>query len=157
MRIGIGIDVHPFAEHRRLVLGGVTIPHERGLAGHSDADALTHAVCDAILGALGEGDIGTHFPDTEPAYKDISSITLLEQVVELMHSQGYSVVNVDSTVICEEPRMAPFIPAMKENYSRHLGEGAVINIKATRNEKMGFIGRKEGVACIAVALLDEKE
>ena len=151
--MGIGIDVHPFAADRKLVLGGVSIPHERGLQGHSDADALVHAICDAILGALGEGDIGRHFPDTDPQYKGIASLLLLKEVVKLMRTKGFRVVNVDSTIICEAPRLAPYTPGMIQNLSEILGVDSVINIKATRNEKMGFIGRGEGIACIATVLL----
>ncbi len=155
MRTGIGIDIHPFAEGRDLILGGVKVPHKFGLSGHSDADALTHAICDAIIGAIGSGDIGTHFPDHDPQYKDISSLVLLEQVVEMMRKKGFKLVNIDATIICEEPILSPFVPRMKSALSEILGKGTVINIKATRSEGLGFIGKKEGIACIATVLLEE--
>ena len=155
MRVGIGFDVHPFVSGRELVLGGVKIPYTMGLEGHSDADALTHAICDAILGALAEGDIGTHFPDTDPIYKGICSLNLLRDVIRLMQSEAYRVINIDATIVCEEPKLASYMASMKENIQHICGAGSVVNIKATRNERMGFIGRKEGLACIAVALLAE--
>lgn len=155
IRVGIGFDVHPFVNGRQLVLGGVKIPHDKGLDGHSDADALTHAICDAILGALAEGDIGAHFPDTDPIYKGICSLNLLRDVIRLMQTEAYRVINIDATIVCEEPKLAPYMAPMKENIQQICGSSSVINIKATRNERMGFIGRKEGLACIAVALLAE--
>ncbi|RJP43124.1 MAG: 2-C-methyl-D-erythritol 2,4-cyclodiphosphate synthase [Desulfobacteraceae bacterium] len=155
MRVGIGYDVHAFADGRSLVLGGVTIPHEQGLAGHSDADVLLHALCDALLGAAGMGDIGRHFPDTDPAFKDIDSLVLLERTMDLVRSRGLAVANIDATILAEAPRMWPHIPAMRENISRVLGVPPDdVNIKATTSEGMGFIGRREGIAAMCVALLD---
>ena len=149
MRTGIGYDSHRFQRGRRLVLGGVEIPHEAGLAGHSDADVLVHAMIDAILGAVGLGDIGTHFPDSDNQYKGASSIDLLKQVLHLVQGDGYEVTWVDATVICEAPRIGPHIEAMKEALAstglKHL------NIKGKSNEGMGFTGRGEGIASIAVA------
>ena len=155
MRVGIGYDVHAFADDRFLVLGGVTIPHEQGLAGHSDADVLLHAVCDALLGAAGMGDIGRHFSDTDPAFKDIDSLVLLERTMDLIRSRGLAVANIDATILAEAPRMWPHIPAMLKNISRVLGVPPDdVNIKATTSEGMGFIGRREGIAAMCVALLD---
>ena len=155
MRVGIGYDVHAFADDRALVLGGVTIPHEQGLAGHSDADVLLHAVCDALLGAAGMGDIGRHFPDTDSAFKDIDSLVLLDRTMDLIRSRGLAVANIDATILAEAPRMWPHIPAMRENISRVLGVPPDdVNIKATTSEGMGFIGRREGIAAMCVALLD---
>lgn len=155
MRVGIGYDVHAFADNRALVLGGVTIPHEQGLAGHSDADVLLHAVCDALLGAAGMGDIGRHFPDTDPAFKGIDSLILLERTMGLIRSRGLGVANIDATILAEAPRMWPHVPAMRENISRVLGVPSDdVNIKATTAEGMGFIGRREGIAAMCVALLD---
>lgn len=155
MRVGIGYDVHAFADNRALVLGGVTIPHEQGLAGHSDADVLLHAVCDALLGAAGMGDIGRHFPDTDPAFKGIDSLILLERTMGLIRSRGLGVANIDATILAEAPRMWPHVPAMRENISQVLGVPSDdVNIKATTAEGMGFIGRREGIAAMCVALLD---
>jgi 2-C-methyl-D-erythritol 4-phosphate cytidylyltransferase / 2-C-methyl-D-erythritol 2,4-cyclodiphosphate synthase len=155
-RIGHGYDAHRFAENRRLVLGGVTIPHSHGLAGHSDADVLTHALCDALLGALGSGDIGKHFPDSDARFAGISSITLLEQVMHAVGEGGYTLVNADVTVVCQAPRLASFLPQMQEILGRTCRVTAdVINIKATTTEGMGFTGRKEGIGCHAVALLQK--
>jgi 2-C-methyl-D-erythritol 4-phosphate cytidylyltransferase / 2-C-methyl-D-erythritol 2,4-cyclodiphosphate synthase len=156
LRIGHGYDAHRFAENRALVLGGVTVPHSHGLAGHSDADVLTHALCDAILGALGAGDIGKHFPDSDGAFAGISSITLLDQVIGLAEAQGYVVVNADVTLVCQTPRLAPFLGEMKEILGRSCRVAPeVINIKATTTEGMGFTGRKEGIGCHAVVLLQK--
>ena len=156
-RTGIGYDVHPFAgpgEARPLVLGGVRIPHPRGLAGHSDADVLIHAICDAVLGALGLGDLGRRFPNTDPRYKGISSTELLESVAAMMRERGYKIENVDAVVIAEEPKIAPHVPAMSEIVAGALGARAdQINIKGTRPEGLGALGRGEGIACHAVALL----
>jgi 2-C-methyl-D-erythritol 2,4-cyclodiphosphate synthase len=153
MRIGFGYDSHRFAEGRRLVLGGVEIPHERGLSGHSDADVLIHAMMDSILGALGMGDIGTHFPDTDPAYKDSSSLDLLARVLEMARGEGYEVAWVDTTLICEKPKLAPHIDAMK---ARLVDAGLKgVSIKAKTNEGMGAIGRGEGMAAYAVCLLEK--
>ncbi len=155
MRIGHGYDAHRLVENKKLTLGGVTIPYEKGLEGHSDADALIHALCDALLGAMGLGDIGTYFPDTDPQYKDIDSRVLLEQVVELMIKNNYVLSNADMTILAQAPKMAGHIPAMKENLSHDLKVDAdKINIKATTTEKMGHIGRGEGIAVHSVVLLD---
>lgn len=158
MRIGLGYDSHRLLAGRRFVLGGVEIVCEEGLLGHSDADVLVHAVCDAILGALGEGDIGRHFPDTDPAYRDISSLKLLSQVWLLAKKKGYEVNNIDSTVVLERPKLQGYIPEMAINIAGTLGiTPEVVNIKATTNEGMGFIGRNEGVAAFTVVALREKE
>lgn len=154
LRIGHGYDAHRFAGDRKLVLGGITVPHSHGLAGHSDADVLTHALCDALLGALGLGDIGQHFPDSDKKFAGIYSITLLKHVVALGEKQGYTIANADITVICQAPRLAPYIDRMREL----LGSTckivpSALNIKATTTEKMGFTGRKEGISCHAVVLL----
>jgi 2-C-methyl-D-erythritol 2,4-cyclodiphosphate synthase len=154
MRIGQGFDVHAFAEGRRLVLGGVHIPFARGLAGHSDADVLIHAICDALLGALALGDIGTHFPDTDGRWKDADSRELLRSVVQTVGSRGYRVGNVDVTVIAEAPRIAPHVSAMRANIAAELGCAPEdVSIKATTSERLGFTGRGEGIAAMAVALL----
>jgi len=151
MRTGIGYDSHRLTEGRRLVIGGVDIPHEKGLLGHSDADVLLHAVCDAILGAIGAGDIGRHFPDTDPRYKDIDSIKLIEAVKILAGEKGFQLNNIDATVIMEKPKLLPHIGAMIANISRVLGlPEDRINIKAKTNEGMGFTGKGEGVAALAV-------
>jgi 2-C-methyl-D-erythritol 2,4-cyclodiphosphate synthase len=158
MRIGHGYDSHRFAEGRRLVLGGVEIPAPRGLDGHSDADAVAHAVTDALLGAAGLGDIGGHFPPTDPAWKDADSIALLAAVVRLLEGRNYQVVNVDVTVVCEEPRIGPHADAMKARLAPVLRIGpGHISIKGKSNEGMGWIGRGEGIAAFAVALIDSLE
>ena len=153
-RIGIGYDVHQLVPDRKLILGGVEIPHTLGLLGHSDADVLIHAVMDAILGALGLGDIGQHFPDTDARYKDISSVKLLAHTAELMAERGYSVGNIDAVIIAQAPKCAPYIPEMRRIIADTLrcSESAV-NIKATTEEKLGFTGREEGIAAQAAALL----
>ncbi len=157
-RIGHGYDAHRFAENRHLVLGGVTIPHSHGLAGHSDADVLTHALCDALLGAMGSGDIGKHFPDSDAKYADISSISLLEQVIQLAENKGLTVVNADITLVCQAPRLASFVPQMQEILGQTCRVAAdVINIKATTTEGMGFTGRMEGIGCHAVVLLQNEK
>lgn len=154
MRIGHGYDVHRLVEGRRLILGGVDIPHTVGLLGHSDADVLTHAVMDAILGALGMGDIGHLFPDTDPAYAGADSLGLAGRLVPLMQNHGLSIGNVDATIIAQAPKLAPHLPQMKENLARALGtEPSRINIKATTEEKLGFTGEKLGIAAHAVCLL----
>ncbi len=154
MRIGHGYDVHRFGAGQELVLGGVRIPYERGLEAHSDGDVLIHAVCDALLGALGQGDIGHHFPDTDPANADIDSRLLLRRVVQLARDAGWELANMDATLILQAPRMAPHIAAMRENLAADLGAGvAQVNVKATTTEKLGFAGREEGVAAHAVVLL----
>jgi 2-C-methyl-D-erythritol 2,4-cyclodiphosphate synthase len=155
-RVGTGYDFHPFEEGRRLFLGGVEIPHERGLKGHSDADAALHALCDALLGAAGLSDIGSYFPDTDPQYRGISSLLLLEKVYRLVRGKGYRPVNIDLTIIAEEPRIKPYVDAMKANMGRVLNLRAdEIGVKATTMEGMGTIGRREGLAVQAVALLRE--
>lgn len=152
---GIGYDVHPLAIHRALVLGGVTIPHSHGLDGHSDADVLCHAIADAILGALGEPDIGHFFPPGDPACKDMSSLLILEKCRELAEAAGYQIINVDSTLIAEAPKILPYREAMRHNIGKALGIApARVGIKATTNELMGFVGRKEGIAALAVAQVD---
>jgi 2-C-methyl-D-erythritol 2,4-cyclodiphosphate synthase len=153
VRTGIGIDSHRFEPGRRLVLGGVEIPHEAGLAGHSDADVLAHAVIDALLGAAGMGDIGGLFPDTDPAWKDADSMALLRDIVARVTAGGYAVVHVDATVMMERPKLAPHRDAIAAALAAALG-GATVNVKATTGERMGFVGRGEGVAALAVATLD---
>ncbi|WP_243370323.1 2-C-methyl-D-erythritol 2,4-cyclodiphosphate synthase [Geotalea sp. SG265] len=157
MRIGHGYDVHKLVSDRKLILGGVDVPYERGLLGHSDADVLLHAISDAILGAIGEGDIGKHFPDTDPAYKGADSIKLLMHVMGLARDRGYAIGNVDATVIAQRPKLAPHIPLMRENIARALGCGTGrVNVKATTTEELGFCGRGEGIASHAVALLQRR-
>lgn len=156
MRIGHGYDAHRLIEGRPLIIGGVTIPHEKGLDGHSDADVLTHAVMDAILGAMGMGDIGRHFPSSDPKYKDISSIELLNQVANLMRLNEYGVINIDATIIAQEPKMNPHIPQMIENIAVELGMMlGRVNIKATTEEGMGFTGSGEGIAAHCVCLIEK--
>ena len=158
MRVGIGYDVHPLVEGRRLVLGGVAIAHPRGLAGHSDADALTHAIIDALLGAAGQGDIGQHFPPTDDAYRDISSLVLLRRAVEKLAQLGYSIVNIDSTVIAQEPRLAPHLGAMQAHIAETMGlETARVSVKATSPEGIGALGANAGIAAMAIALIEENE
>ena len=157
MRVGMGYDVHRLIPDRDLIIGGVKIPFEKGLLGHSDADVLLHAVMDALLGAAALGDIGRHFLDTDPAYKGISSVLLLEKVRDLLESHGFSIGNIDATVIAQRPKMAPHIPQMKENMAKALGiPKDCINIKATTEEKLGFTGREEGIAAQAVCLLNNE-
>jgi 2-C-methyl-D-erythritol 2,4-cyclodiphosphate synthase len=156
-RIGQGFDVHQLVEGRPLIIGGVRIPYEKGLLGHSDADVLLHAVADACLGAIGAGDIGKHFPDTDDRYKDADSALLLKQVWELVKQRGYELVNLDCTIIAQKPKMAPHIEQMKENIANLLeGEPSQVNVKATTTEKLGFTGREEGIAAQAVVLLQKK-
>ncbi len=156
MRIGHGYDVHRLVPERKLILGGVEIPHSLGLLGHSDADVLLHAISDSLLGALALGDIGKHFPDSDPAYKGISSLILLKHVAELVGSKGYCVVNVDATVCCQKPKLAPHIEAMRKNIAGVLGvDFGAVSIKATTEEKLGFTGREEGISATAVCLLEE--
>lgn len=151
---GIGYDVHPLAKGRRLVIGGVEIPHDKGLAGHSDADVLLHAVGDALLGAAGEGDLGTHFPDSDPAYRGASSLKLIEAVMNLISQKGFRVQNLDAVVIAEAPRLAPFVPGMRSEIAKAIGlEESSVNIKVKSNEGLGYIGRGEGIAAQAVTLL----
>ncbi len=154
MRIGHGYDVHKLVEGRKLILGGVEVPHTLGLLGHSDADVLTHAVMDALLGAAALGDIGQHFPDTDPQYEGVSSLTLLAHVMELLNSQGYRVGNVDATLLAQAPKLAPHIPAMRESLARAMGvDVSQVSVKATTEEGLGFTGRKEAIAAHAVTLL----
>jgi len=153
-RIGQGFDVHALVAGRRLVVGGVEIPHDKGLAGHSDADVLLHAICDALLGAAALGDIGRHFPDTDARYKDADSRALLRQVAQRVREAGYGVANLDATIIAQAPRMAPHIPRMVANIAEDVGmDGAAVNVKATTTEELGFTGRGEGIAAQAVCLL----
>ncbi|MDR2874948.1 MAG: 2-C-methyl-D-erythritol 2,4-cyclodiphosphate synthase [Methylobacillus sp.] len=154
IRIGHGFDVHQLVEGRKCVIGGVTIPHEKGLKGHSDADVLLHAICDALLGALALGDIGKHFPDTDARFKNADSRDLLRHVAQLIKDKNYGVVNVDATVIAEAPRLAPHIADMRANIAADLGVDAdCVNVKATTSEKLGFTGRGEGIAAEAVCLV----
>jgi 2-C-methyl-D-erythritol 2,4-cyclodiphosphate synthase len=153
-RVGVGYDIHRLAEERRLVLGGVEIPHDRGLDGHSDADVLLHAVMDALLGAAGMGDIGHHFPPGDPDYKDISSLVLLQRVTSLIRQLGYTIGNVDATVVAEQPKLAPHIPLMRQRMAEALGvAGEQVGIKATTNEGLGPLGAGQGIAAWAVALI----
>ncbi len=155
MRIGQGFDVHPFAEGRKLIIGGVEIPHHKGLQGHSDADVLLHAICDALLGAAGLGDIGRHYPDSDASYAGMDSRKLLRDVAKKLKELNLTIVNLDATIIAQEPRMAPHMPRMIANIAADLGvPPAAINIKATTTEELGFIGRGEGIAAQAVALID---
>ena len=154
MRIGTGFDVHAFAAGRRLVIGGVTIAHDRGLAGHSDADVLLHAISDALLGALSLGDLGMHFPDTDARYAGADSRALLRHVMSLVVQRGYDIGNVDATIIAQAPKLAPHIPAMRANIAADLGcDQERISVKATTTEHLGFTGRGEGIAAQAVALI----
>ena len=156
LRIGHGYDVHKLVPDRRLILGGVDIPHELGLLGHSDADVLIHAIMDAIVGALAMGDIGKHFPDTSDDYKDISSMLLLGKVRDMLTDRGYSVVNLDATLIIQRPKVASFIPQMRNNIAKTLGVSVdLVNIKATTEEKLGFTGSEQGAAAHAVILLEK--
>lgn len=156
LRIGQGYDVHRLSEGRKLILGGVTIPWERGLLGHSDADVLTHAVMDALLGAAGLGDIGLLFPDSDPQYAGASSLLLLKQVAERLRAEGFSPVNVDATIVAQRPRLAPFIPRMRENLAVRLDlPPERVNVKATTEEHLGFTGAEEGIAAQAIALLEQ--
>jgi 2-C-methyl-D-erythritol 2,4-cyclodiphosphate synthase len=155
MRIGLGYDVHALVVGRRLILGGVEIPFERGLAGHSDADVLAHAIADALLGALREGDIGQHFPDTDPCYKDADSLVLLEQVAQLVRDKGWQIHDIDAVVIAQEPKLAPYREDMRARLSQTLGIAPdALGLKATTTEGLGFTGRGEGIAAQAVVLLE---
>jgi len=154
LRVGTGFDVHPFADGRALVIGGVTIPHERGLAGHSDADVLSHAVCDALLGAAALGDIGRHFPDSDPTFRGVSSLELLRRTVVLLAAAGWSPLQVDTTILAQAPQISPHEPAMREAIALALGiPVGNIGIKATTTEGLGFVGRREGIAAQAVCLI----
>ena len=155
MRIGQGFDVHALVAGRKLIIGGVDIAHARGLDGHSDADVLLHAVCDALLGAAALGDIGRHFPDTDARYRGADSRVLLREVSRMVREAGYRVVNIDATIIAQEPKMAPHVPAMLSNIAADLGlTSRQVNVKATTTERLGYAGRGEGIAAEAVALLD---
>ena len=157
MRIGHGYDVHCLVEGRKLILGGVDIPYEKGLLGHSDADVLLHAIADAILGAIAEGDIGKHFPDTDSRFKGADSSKLLARVMELADDKGYRLGNLDATVVAQRPKLAPHIPRMRENIAGVLAAGIDrVNVKATTTEELGFAGRGEGIAAYAVVLLERK-
>jgi len=154
MRIGIGYDVHKLVAGRRLVLGGVNIPFEKGLLGHSDADVLVHAVCDALLGAAGLGDIGLHFPDTDLKFKDISSLTLLTEINAMIHNKGFSILNIDTIIIAEAPKISPFRKEMQKNLAITVEvDPGCINIKATTTEGLGIIGKGEGIAAMSVVLV----
>jgi 2-C-methyl-D-erythritol 2,4-cyclodiphosphate synthase len=154
MRIGIGYDVHRLIEGRKLVLGGVTIPFEKGLLGHSDADVLIHAVCDALLGAAGLGDIGLHFPDTDPKLKDISSMIILSKTYNLLKAKGFTIINLDSTIMAEAPKIMPFKATMQKNIARTIEiEPECVNVKATTLETLGRIGKGEGIAALCIALI----
>lgn len=154
IRVGQGFDVHQLVEGRPCIIGGVTIPYEKGLLGHSDADVLLHTVSDAVLGALALGDIGKHFPDTDPAYKDADSVKLMEHVWNLAKERGYKLGNVDCTIIAQQPKMLSYIPQMVDNIARILeADAAQVNVKATTTEKLGFAGRGEGIAAQAVVCL----
>jgi len=158
IRIGHGYDVHKLVEGRKLILGGVDIPHETGLLGHSDADVVVHAVMDAMLGALALGDIGKHFPDTDPVYSGADSIKLLKRVAEIIAEQGYSVGNIDSTIICQAPKLAPHIDTMRKNIAEAIGcDISQVSVKATTEEKLGFTGAKEGISAHAVCVLLRKK
>ena len=155
MRIGQGFDIHALAEGRKLIIGGVTIPYQRGLVGHSDADVLLHAICDALIGAAALGDIGRHFPDTDPRYAGIDSRKLLREVAQLLRARRYRVVNIDATVIAQAPKLAPFILPMRENIAADLGTAVEgVNVKAKTAERLGAIGRGEGIAADAVVLIE---
>jgi len=156
MRIGFGYDVHPLISGRPLTLGGVRIPYLFGLQGHSDADALLHAICDALLGAIAEGDIGRHFPDTDPQYKDIKSTLLLKEVGKMVKEKGFQLGNIDATIVAEKPKLSDFIPRMVKEIADALEIGVEkVNVKATTTEGLGFTGRGEGIAAYAVALVEE--
>ncbi|MFF5996344.1 MULTISPECIES: 2-C-methyl-D-erythritol 2,4-cyclodiphosphate synthase [unclassified Lysinibacillus] len=156
-RVGQGYDVHAFAEGRPLILGGIEIPHDRGLLGHSDADVLLHTITDAALGAIGEGDIGRHFPDTDPEWKDADSAKLLQYIWKIVEDKGYVLGNVDATIIAQRPKMAPYIEPMKNRIAALLNaDPSQVNVKATTTEKLGFTGREEGIAALATILLIKK-
>lgn len=157
IRVGLGYDVHQLVEERELIIGGVCIPYEKGLLGHSDADVLTHAIMDAILGAIGQGDIGKHFPDTDPLYKNVSSLKLLEHVQTLLESCNYMISNIDATIVAQQPKMAPYLEEMKENIAKRLKiKCDQINIKATTEEGLGVTGEGKGIASHAITLVQKK-
>ena len=154
MRIGMGYDVHKLAENRKFIMGGVEIPHEKGLLGHSDADVVVHAIMDALLGAAALGDIGKHFPDTDPVYKGISSVKLLEHVGALLEEKGYVIENIDATIIAQKPKMRPHIPQMEENIAKALKiDVSQVNVKATTEEGLGFTGTEQGISSQAICCL----
>lgn len=154
MRVGIGYDVHKLTDGRKLILGGVEIPHEKGLLGHSDADVLVHAIMDALLGAAAMGDIGRHFPDNDNSFKDINSLVLLKNVYELLLKEDYIISNIDATLVCQRPKLAPYIEEMRKNIANVLSlDVNQVNIKATTTESLGFEGRKEGISSHAVCLI----
>ena len=156
IRIGHGYDVHAFAENRKCIIGGIEIPYEKGILGHSDADVLLHAISDSLLGAAALGDIGKHFPDTDPQYKGADSLQLLSNVNELLEKNGYKVVNIDATVIAQAPKLAPYIIEMRENIAKALKTDVdFISVKATTEEKLGFTGRKEGISAHSVCLIEK--
>lgn len=156
-RIGFGYDIHRLTEGRKLVLGGVTIPFEKGLLGHSDADVLLHAICDALLGAAALGDIGKHFPDTDSQFKNISSLELLKRTIALLEQKGFTVGNIDSTLVLEKPKILPYVEQMKQNITQSTGIAlSAISIKATTNEQLGSVGAGEGVAAYAIAMIYSK-
>jgi len=157
MRVGIGYDIHRLVEERKLVIGGVEIPFEKGLLGHSDADVLVHSICDALLGAMELGDIGKHFPDTDEKYKGISSMELLKEVVEKIKKGKFEIVNIDANIIAEKPKLLPYIEEMKKNLRKILGKNVSVNIKARTNEGLGEIGRGEAIASQAIVLLKSLE
>jgi 2-C-methyl-D-erythritol 2,4-cyclodiphosphate synthase len=157
IRIGTGFDVHAFAENRKLVIGGIEIPFEKGLAGHSDADVLLHAICDALLGSLSLGDIGKHFPDTDPEFKDVNSINLLIEVYKMVKSKGYELGNLDAVLMLQRPKVSPYIEKMREKISSVLNVDVdKVSVKATTTEKLGFTGREEGVAAMATVLVQRQ-
>lgn len=157
IRIGQAVDIHQLVEGRKLILGGVEIPHTKGLLGHSDADVLTHAITESILGALALGDLGKHFPDTDPKYKDACSLDLLAHVYKLMDDRGYQIGNIDATILAEKPKMANYILQMRQNISQTLHcDIEDISIKATRGEKLGFVGHEEGIESLSVCVLEKK-
>ncbi|HMK77613.1 MAG TPA: 2-C-methyl-D-erythritol 2,4-cyclodiphosphate synthase [Thermodesulfobacteriota bacterium] len=156
MRVGFGYDVHPFVSGRPLILGGIRIPYLLGLQGHSDADVLTHAICDALLGAVAEGDIGRHFPDTDPQYRDIKSMILLKKVLTRVREKGFRPINVDATIVAQKPKLSDTIPRMVKEVADTLEiETRRVNVKATTTEGLGFTGREEGIAAYAVVLVEE--
>jgi 2-C-methyl-D-erythritol 2,4-cyclodiphosphate synthase len=155
MRVGQGYDIHPLREGRPLILGGITIPHSQGLDGHSDADALTHAVCDAILGALGEGDIGTHYPSSNQEYKNLSSLVMLQGVAQTLEEKGFRLVNLDTVILAQAPKLAPYMKAMQESLARVLKVApSQVNVKVKSGEGIGMIGRAEGIATLAICLIE---